>query len=455
VAPVEVAPAEPAAPAPPEPAAPAPDVANAAAAGTADLERRLAELEAKQAEAETAALLSAPSGDTEIEVEALKIYGFADFGAQRVWISERSFLRDFFETNSTSFVVGNLNFYFDAQPIEHWRSLVEVRFTNAPHGEVDNYGGLGGNFSRRTTEQFDPHASVINASMWGGSTVIERAWIEWNQLQGLKLRLGNFFTPFGIWNEDHGTPTLISMGMPQFLIQAWIPIRQTGVTAYGSTFAGEWELGYTATFTNGRQELSNFNFGDTFGYGGRLIARREGGFLNTTFGLSFYTGTDSDSQIDVLGVGPVDFDSHKNWEYTEYNVGVDAAVDIGATRLRAEWIWRRQVWDEDQREPASPLFAPGGYATDKWMQGGYIIVAHELPWGGVEPYLYAEVTQQPGVVADGNAGLSFGVNWHINSAITWKTQLSRSIFFDWLYDTAGDASADNVTIATTRLVMAF
>jgi hypothetical protein len=41
-------------------------------------------------------------------------------------------------------VLGDLDMYFDAQPIKGWRSLVELRFTNAPQGDVQNYGGLAG-----------------------------------------------------------------------------------------------------------------------------------------------------------------------------------------------------------------------------------------------------------------------------------------------------------------------
>ncbi len=154
-------------------------------------------------------------------------------------------------------MIGNLNLYFDAQPIKDWRALVEIRFTNAPQGLVTNYGGLAGTYERVGTRQNDPHAAQLNAPMWRGSTVIERAWIEWNRLQLLKVRVGNWFTPFGIWNEDHGTPTLISPALPQFMLQGWMPVRQTGVMAHGNTFSGDGELGYAATFSNGRQELSN------------------------------------------------------------------------------------------------------------------------------------------------------------------------------------------------------
>gem|GEM_PF-5014018 len=119
--------------------------------------------------------------------------------------------------------MGNIDLYFDCNPVQDWRALAEVRFTNAPLGQIVNYGGLAGQFERRTTEQYDPNASVPNAPMWGGYTVIERAYIEWSHYQAANVIVGYFFTPFGIWNVDHGSPTLLTMGLPQFIQQNSCP----------------------------------------------------------------------------------------------------------------------------------------------------------------------------------------------------------------------------------------
>ena len=108
--------------------------------------------------------------------------------------------------------------YLDAKPAEAWRTLIEVRFTNAPHGLVENYGGLAGAFKRVDTRQFDPHGSGFNVPMWRGSIVLERAWTEWQPFQFLNVRVGNFFTPWGIWNIDHGSPTLITLQLPQMIL---------------------------------------------------------------------------------------------------------------------------------------------------------------------------------------------------------------------------------------------
>ncbi len=342
---------------------------------------KLAELEAKQEEAEAEAAVS----EEALLPEPLKIYGFADVGAQHHWIDDSSLVANVLDTRGPSFVIGNLNLYFDAQPIKDWRALVEIRFTNAPQGLVTNYGGLAGSYERVDTKQNDPHAAQLNAPMWRGSTVIERAWIEWNRLAAAQGPRRKLVHPFGIWNEDHGTPTLISLALPQFMLQSWMPVRQTGVMAYGNTFSGEWELGYAATFSNGRQELSNFNFDGKFGYGGRPYARRDTGHFNSTFGLSFFTGKTSDEAVNVTGIAPASFETEVPWEYNEYVMGADASVDIGDTRFRAEGIARRVIYTEGKRPPGDQVFGPGSYSPDKWSTAATCWSLTSCPGWGSSP----------------------------------------------------------------------
>jgi hypothetical protein len=452
-------PADPVAPALPAPPAVLPAVVPsttfdsdlaALKAELADTRAQLDEVKTRQADAEAAtAIADVPTDDL------LKIYGFADMGVQRQWIDRGSLIAQVFPVNSTSFVIGNVNLYFDAQPIEHWRALVEVRFTNAPLGDTASYGGIAGTYTRKDTLSYDPHGTAINAPMWAGAVVLERAWIEWNGAQAFKLRVGNWFTPFGIWNEDHGSPTLISLALPQFIIQRWIPIRQTGLMGYGNAFAGEWELGYALTFSNGRQEISNFNFEDKFGYGGRLYARRDTGSINTTFGLSYFTGTSSDQAINLTSADPLAFETPTTWEYNEHVLGADVAVDIDATRIRAEALLRRTTYTPGHRGGGDPNAYADTLVPDAWQHSVYLLVANQLPWAGIEPFLWAEAYQAPRYLSDGVFIGSVGVNVHFNAAITWKTQLTRAVFFDWLYESASEDSGKTLTTAYSRIVMAF
>jgi len=422
-----------------------------------ETKKALEEVKSQQSDAETAAT---PAEDSSSSGDALKIYGFMDMGVSRTWVNKSSVLSTIFQgANNTTFVVGNVNFYFDAQPIKHFRGLAEVRFTNQPLGEIVNYGGLAGTFQRKDSFSYDSGGTALNAPIWSGGVILERAWIEWNELQALKFRVGNFFTPFGIWNEDHGTPTLISLALPQFIIQRQMPIRQTGMMVYGNAFAGDWELGYAATLSNGRQEISNYNFNNSIGLGGRVYARRDTGSVNTTFGLSYFTGTTRDKETDVVidpsAANGIGFADKTKFEYTEHVAGADASIDIGPTRIRSEAVIRRQVYKPGQRPPGSALFSPGSFAPDLWQETVYLLVAHQLPWAGLEPYLYAEYMENPTIISDASLGLSLGLNIHFNSSVQWKTQATRSMFFNALYHSPYDVSANNVSQLYSRLVMAF
>jgi hypothetical protein len=419
-----------------------------------ETQAKLAHVQTRQDEAEVAALSNGQEEAAPKE-PPLSIYGFADMGVQHVWLDKGSLIANVAPSNSTSFVIGNVNLYFDAQPIENWRGLIEVRFTNAPLGDTLTYGGIAGKYQRKDTFSYDPHATVGNGPMWAGAVVLERAWIEWNQHQLFKLRLGNWFTPFGIWNADHGSPTLIATALPQFIVQRFIPIRQTGLMGYGNTFLGEWELGYILTFSNGRQELSNFNFEDKFGYGGRLYLRRETGPLNSTFGVSYFTGTTSDRSVDLVNINPVTFATPTTWEYNEHVLGADVSVDIDSTRIRTEAMVRRQTYTRGLRPPANPN-APGvAVKADRWQYNAYVLVAHQLPWAGLEPLVRVELLEGPDLLADGAFAYWGGLNIHFNPAVQLKTEAGQVMFFDWLYDQPGDASLNNFTQILSRLVLAF
>jgi hypothetical protein len=386
-----------------------------------------------------------------------KLYGFTDVGLNRIWINEKSYLANNLNAaNATSFVIGNLNVYFDAQPVKSWRSLVEIRFTNAPHGEIATYGGLAGKFKRTTTEQLDPHAGSVGGAMWGGYTVIERAHVDWTELQYLKVRAGNFFTPFGIWNVDHGSPTLISVQLPGVIQLRQMPLRQTGVQIYGSAFKGDWELGYAATISNGRQELSNFAFDDNRGFGGRLFANNEKGEATVKLGASFYTGRVRDQQIDVTGP-PIAFESKSTFDAREIVGGVDASVDVGRTRIRSEVTMSSVAYEPGKHEPAQALSVTPQYRPDSIETTGYLLLAHTLPFAPIELYGMADVLHGPLIsIGDTLIAPSLGVNLRFTKATMLKTQVSETFFLDLRgRGTEHKSAMNNFTSVVTRLVLVF
>jgi hypothetical protein len=435
-------------------------------------------LQAQQQEAEEARRLSEEEAalalelqedDESYEQDPFQIYGFMDMGVQRLWVDKNAGIGALMPANAWTFVVGNIDLYFDFNPHPDWRGLTEVRFSNAPHGRINNFGGpFTGEFERETTQQYDPNATVVNAQMWRGSVVIERAWIEWDRYQALNFRMGSFFTPFGIWNVDHGSPTLIATAMPQFIQMLFFPQRQTGVQAHGSLFAGGWELAYRAWLTNGRQELDNVDFDDDKALGSRVFARTERGSTNLMFGASYHHGRVRDRVVDITEVPTVlrptdgsedptpDFriETDDTWAYVENVMGADISVDIGRTRIRAEGVASLRQWEDGKRPPAT-FMDPGATMADHWRFGTYGLVAHQLPFWGLEPYLYGEVIQQRWDFPDGFYTVAPGFNVRFTPSAMLKVQGSRSEFFDWMEEYRGDTSENTVWNFVARAVLAF
>lgn len=397
----------------------------------------------------------------EPEEPVLKIYGFMEAGFRKAWGDKNSPAAIYSNAIPKDFMVGGLNTYFDVNPSPEWRGLMEVRFTTAPNGKIENFGGLAGQFRRTSTQQLDPNGGAGNAPMWGSYVALERAHIDWTRFQLFKVRAGMFFTPFGIWNVDHGSPTLIPIALPQLIVSNLLPIRQTGLQFFGNTVSGDWELGYMATVTNGRQDQSAVSFTDHVGLGGRLYAADESsGSFSKRFGVSFYTGRDEDLQVDVTGATPVVSLAQKStWAYREYMGGLDASLDIDRTRIRAEAAIRKIEYDPGKRADAIPLFTPvGAKAADTIIQTGYVIVAHQLPWAGLEPWVMAETLTGPLALADTALIFSGGINAHITDSVLFKSEFKEARFYNFRNDPDIDEAAmrrNNLRGVQARLVIAY
>lgn len=415
-------------------------------------------LEQVQATVDEMMIMQLEAEPVDEEPEVLRIYGFFDVGVQRVWIDETSPLAGVFNSaNATSFVVGNINTYLDLQPHPDWRGLVELRFTSAPHGEITNFGGLYGTFNRVSTEQFDPHAPTVNSPMWGGYTVIERAHIDWQESSAFNLRVGSFFTPFGIWNMDHGSPTLISLNLPQTIVTKIFPLRQTGIMAHGMFFLSDWELGYYATLTNGRQELSNFAFSDDRGYGGRLYVAHDPGSFNIKLGVSGFLGHVEDKVVNLTAVYPqVVLDNTTSVEYDEWVLGADLSLDVGSFRLRTEASLHRIKYATGKHATPSALggaSVAGATRVSRYEGTGYVLGSYRLPWLGLEPFAICDIIMGPLAYYDLLVITGGGLTVHLNQSVQWKMQYTRSRFFDVEEDS--DQSIYDLSSITSRLIVVF
>jgi hypothetical protein len=381
------------------------------------------------------------------EVDPLKLYGFLDFGFNRFFTSKKSQLNFLFPTPASTFLLGNINLFLDANPSPGWRSLVEIRFTNLPHGQERSFATpLGGEYERTDTRTTDFTSTALRSEVVLGSIVIERAWAEYAFADALKLQAGYFLTPFGIWNQDHGTPTLISLLLPAFQADEYVPNRQLGLQLHGSLYAPGWQVGYHAFLANGRGP-SQVDLGEEKAFGGRAFATSLGGSVKATVGLSGYHGSVTDVQKRIVSVDPYRLEIDEVGHLHEWAAGADTSVDVGPLRVRTEGMVKRRYAAHGKPRLWN---APDAYYWD-----GYVLAAYALPWLGLEPYGYFEVMHSPSDLGDTVLIPSAGLNVHFSPTAQLKTQYGHASFHDFSIESDRTPSDNNVHNLSARLVVSF
>jgi hypothetical protein len=417
------------------------------AAQQAELQR-LAEVEsAKAAEASLQAMTNLEA-DAEEYQEKLAFYGFMDMGLQKMWLGSRSVANPVIESAATTFVLGKVNLYIDARPAEQWRALAEVRFTTYPHGQF-TLGGLGQGFQRTSTTIQDTNSSSGGWAIanWG-AIIMERAQIEWSGAEWFNVKAGYWLTPYGIWNVDHGSPTLIALNEPQFVVFEGFPARQLGVDVNGVFHATAWDFEYHAYVSNGRtpgqQALSEGKM-----FGGRLVARTSSP-VQLALGASGFYGRISDKQVNVTSVTPFAVSRDEVVAASEMGLGADISLDAGPLRFRSEFVLNERRYDTGKRP--STVF---GTPADNRTWSAYGLLAYQLPWAGLEPYAYFEYNRNllPSVAQVATMS-SVGLNIHFTPATQLKLQYSHDEFWD-VDDLGRDFSGTDQDFLASRLVVSF
>ncbi len=421
--------------------APSPTAGTASAADVAELKQRIDDLEAQQAESTASA---------EEDDQRFKIYGFIDFGLKKSFPSRDPFFAALIERKLT-FVLGSINLYFDAQPTPGWRALVEARLSTYPHG-TETVDPVTGQFSRTDTRVFDTNSpSGRNHVIWGG-VILERAQIEHTITDLFNLRVGYFLTPYGIWNVDHGTPTLISLVLPASQVEEAMPNRQLGVQAYGSTTVGDTELGYAAYVTNGR---APFLEDPTDGKAGGARAYATFSSTNHTLklGLSGYAGDslEKNKVLTISTTGPSVAISNK-YRYKEWAIGGDLSLDWKALRVRTEGLVHRVDHGDSPHELVS-FAEPGTTHPNRYEYYWYSIFAYRI--GMFEPYTYTELKYLS--PRDGSFDMTYlpglGLNLYFSPYAQLKTQYVAAKFYR--VADGGDASDHNFRLLDSRFVLSF
>jgi hypothetical protein len=348
----------------------------------------------------------------------LEISGFADFSYADWLFDDDSAWAGAGLAPNGAYSVGNLNVYLGKQLSERCRALTEVRFLYEPHGTTND------DDSRVDTTVGD-HAANSRPIQWGGIR-IERAYADCTLMPWLTVRFGQWFTPYGIWNVDHGSPTIIAIRRPYVVGEGLLPEQQTGVQLFGSRARGDLRLGYYLTLSNGRGPISAY--GDLDGnkaVGGRLeLGYSRLGEL--TLGASYYRGRYTALQPPRLDLATMKGILTPSKQYDEQSFGIDLSWDWRGVALRAEMVHNERRFTAAGRPAVNGL-----PLADGTSDGVYALVGYRLPWFGVMPYVlyqYYEPVPEPTTFLDSVWGYTLGLNVLLSPAMVLKLEVVRANF---------------------------
>lgn len=332
-----------------------------------------------------------------------RIFGFFDVTFKRYFFNDDDSANLWVQKDS-SFIISNLNLYFQSQISRSLSVVSEIKFSFLPFGqeysfeaeingadagtkyEVVGAPGKEGHFYRDqvSTQQYNT-----------GGIYIERVYLDYTPLDWLKIKAGRFLSPYGIWNIEHGSPVVTMVRVPYMQIRTMMPLAQTGLQIYGRFYPTyELFLDYALTISNGRERFSFHDMDDKKAFGARLHMSYEGDKVMVSGGGYLYYGNYTKLRKRVL----VDTES-KNFTVKQIDEGVrnelvlatDLMLKFYGVKLQGEFIWRRDevvvprpLTYEDQLLLAGDLtgemtgdyiyFDPSNTGTDY-----YILLSYTLP----------------------------------------------------------------------------
>lgn len=356
--------------------------------------------------------------------EALKIYGFGDVNYRQLLVPKTSPWLIYLNRHP-SFFVGHLNFYFDSQLSERWRALAEVRFTYLPQGSwftasdgrVTHYDSHGADYTNETRDR--PL----------GGLMIERAFIEYSALPFLSVQAGQWLTPYGIWNVDHGSPVIIGVSPPYIVGSHLLPEAQVGLLAYGRvSLVDDLELGYALGLSNGRTDLIAYEDLDNNKAVTARMSLTYRAFGELTLGSTFYAGTTTDnSRAIYFDAGAPKSREDVFYEVDERSWAFDLRFIKSDFHFQAEAIINERKFTARGR-PAQN----GGLEPDRRNVGGYALLGYRTPLAGIMPYVKAEDSPDPAIQAVGvNQNvvlLGGGLNFRPVPRVVLKAEFTHGFF---------------------------
>jgi hypothetical protein len=366
------------------------------------------------------------------QAHKLDLYGFADFTYQRLLIPKSNIWTRVYPSVN-SFAVGNFNLYLSSNLGDSWRALAEVRFLYLPNGATTT--DSNGNAIRTDTTVLD-YAGFEEPIRWGGIR-IERIYIE-HEFNGLlHLQIGQFLTPYGIWNVDHGSPTIIGIKKPFVVSDELFPEQQTGLQLYGSGFLDPFEVGYNLTLSNGRGPVDFEDFNDDKAYGGRVYAKTDS-IGTLTVGASFYRGGYYDRSAKYVlkvvdGQNVVDQAFTTTNKFQELSLAADVKWEYKSWLAQGEFIMNEAAFSDGGRPRGMAISPPNGFQADYRRWGAYGLVGYRLPVVPLMPYVIVQHSYSPDAPSTPPAtAYEVGVNLRATAAVVVKLEYS-----DWHFSAPG------------------
>ena len=351
----------------------------------------------------------------------LNLYGFADLTFYKYFLHRDSGFRNLLYTES-AFAVGNLNLYLQSSLGAHWNSMAEVRFTYLPNG---TRRVVDGQVERTDTNSHD--YTSLGFDRRTGSIMIERAWLEYMPVSWFSVRAGQWLTPYGIWNVDHGSPTIIPANRPFTILFALMPEHQTGIELEASYDALD-DLRLTAIvgLSNGRGPVDDYaDLDSNKAVTARVSATwRHKGTLQ--IGSTLYYGKYTDlSQSTVVNGAGARIEDRIVEQFDELVLAADVLYKLGGFHFQAEFVSSQQRYTDRGR--------PTRNAVEFWPDtsrfGTYTVVGYRFDWFGLMPFVMAEYIQlsndyEPARPPGDDAVLHFssGLNARPTANVTLKLQ---------------------------------
>jgi hypothetical protein len=333
-----------------------------------------------------------------------------------------------------SFYVGNVNLYLSKNLSETFRTMGEVRFSYLPNGAQDSTAGA---LNYVSTEVAD-YAANSYQTHWGG-IVIERLYLEWTLHPMVIVRAGQFLTPYGIWNVDHGSPAYIPVQRPYTINSnlKYFPQRQTGLEVLGRWNASNSStLGYHLTLSNGGGPVSEYrDFDKNKALGARLYWEHQAaGFFR--LGASWYYGMDTSATPSVaFDATRIDVGSNISNQFYALSFAADVTYKYRGLHFQAEGVTQQRKYTDAGRVAHTEYFAPvsKGFSADYTAYTGYALLAYSLPWYALTPYAMIqyvrEVLNQNIYDVILNATIfQAGLTVHPTDAVTFKAEYYHTAF---------------------------